>query len=113
MRIVGLDDRFDLREVECAVGAVREHVGLDGAEHRETARLVTVAVLLGADDDFVAALAMAHQRGEVRLRPGRKEERRVEAEHLCGAFLQPVDGRIVAEHVVAELCFHHRAAHGR
>ena len=68
MRIVGVDRRLDLRKLERAVGAVRQRPRVDGSEHGDAARFVTIAVLFGADDHFVAALAVAHQRREVRLR---------------------------------------------
>jgi hypothetical protein len=60
---------------------------------------------------FVAALAVAHDRDEVALRAARHEQRRLLAEHRRDALLQRVDGRVVAEHVVAELGAHHRLAH--
>src|SRR6266480_731623 len=71
MRIVRLDRRLDLTEVERAVGAVGDGLRLDRAEHREAAGFIAVAVRLRAEDHFVSALAVAHQRGEVGLRPGR------------------------------------------
>jgi hypothetical protein len=70
-------------------------------------------VRLGAEDHLLAALAVAHQGGEVGLRAGGKQKRGLEAEQFGGARLQPVDGRVVAEHVVAELGFMHRLAHAR
>jgi hypothetical protein len=111
VRVVGLDRGLDLREIERAVGAVGERLRLDAPEHRTAARLVAVGVGLLADDVLVAALAMAHQRGEVRLRPGREEQRGLEAEELRRALLELVHGRIVAEHVVADRGGRHRRAH--
>ncbi len=111
MRVVGLDRRLDLGEIERAVGPVRDHLRLDGAENGQPARFVAVTVRLAAQDYLLAALAMAHQRREVRLRAGREQQRRLEAEQLGGLGLQLVYRRIVAEDVVAELGVVHRPAH--
>ena len=103
MRIVGLDHCLDLGEVHGAVRPVQDRLRLDRAEHREAAGLVAIAVRFHADDRLVAALAMGHERGKIRLRARREKERRLEAEDLGGARLQAVHRRVVAEHVVAEL----------
>jgi hypothetical protein len=111
MRIVGLDRGLDLGEVERAVGPVGNGLGLDGTEHRGAARLVAVAVRFLAENDLVAALAVAHQGREVGLGARGEEERRLEAEDLGRARLQAVDRGIVAEDVVPQLGLEHRAAH--
>jgi hypothetical protein len=112
VRVVGLDRRLDLGEVERAVGEVLQRLRLDRAQHRRPARLVAVGMRLLAHDDFLAALAMRHHRGEVRLRAGGKEEPRLHAEALGGDLVQAIDGGIVAEDVVADLGLGHGAAHG-
>ena len=113
VRVVGLDRRLDIREVERAVRAVRERLRLDAAEHRAAAGLIAVRVRLLADDVLLAALAMAHQRGEVRLRPAREKQRRFEAEQLGRPRLQAKHRRVVAEDVVPDLGRRHGGAHRR
>src|SRR5258708_40320242 len=112
MRIVGLDRRLDFREVERAVGTIVERLRLDRAQHRHAARLVVIRVRVLAHDHLLAALAMRHERREVRLRPGGKEESRLHAEALRGDLLQAVHPGIVAEDVAADGGLRHRGAHG-
>jgi hypothetical protein len=54
---------------------------------------------------------MAHQRREIGLRSARKQQRGLEAEERRGPLLQAIDGRVVAEDVVADLGLGHGAAH--
>src|SRR6185295_20095131 len=63
------------------------------------------------DDHLLAVLAMRHHGGEVRLRARGKEETRLHAEALGADLLQPVDGGVVAEDVVADFRARHRLAH--
>ena len=111
VRIVRADRRLDFGQVERAVGAVGEHARVDRAEHAHAARLVAVAVLLRANDHLVAALAVRHERSEIRLRARGEEERRLEAEERRGVLLQAVHRRVVAEDIVAERRLDHGAAH--
>ena len=111
MGIVGLDLRLDVGKVERAVGPVGDGLRLDRAEHRAAARFVAVGVRLLPHQDLVAALAMAHQRGEVGLRAGGEKQGGLQAEELRGMRLQPVHRGVVAEHVVADFGLGHRPAH--
>src|SRR5512134_1868998 len=111
VRVVGLDGGLDVGQIERAVGPVDDGLRLDRAEHRAATRLVAVGVCLHPHQHFVAALAVAHQRREVRLRARGEEERLLEAEELRRALLQPVHGGVIAEHVVADLGPGHRPAH--
>jgi hypothetical protein len=60
-------------------------------------------------DVFVAALAVDHQGDEIRLRARRDEQGRFLADDLGRTRFELLDGRIVAEHVVAD----HSRSHGR
>src|SRR5436190_1775103 len=111
MRIIRTDRCLDLREIKGPIGAIRDDLRMDRAQHAEPAGFVAIAVLLRADDHAFAALAVADQRGEVGLGARGKEERRLEAEALGRLRLQAVDRRIVAKDVVAKLGVHHGAAH--
>ena len=113
VRIVGLDRRLERREIERAVGLVGDRLRLDRAQHRAAARLEAVGVRVLADQVFVAAPAMAHQRRQVGLRARGKQQPPLEAEQPRGLRLQAVDRGIVAEHVVADLRLCHRAPHAR
>ncbi|WP_172461711.1 hypothetical protein [Dyella jiangningensis] len=61
---------------------------------------------------LVAALAMGHQRQQVRLRTGRHEQTSLEAQLLGDALLEGIDGGVLAVHVVANLSVQHGGAHG-
>ena len=111
VRVVGLDGSSDVGERQRAVGLMLDRLRLHARQHRGAARFPSIVVRHLADDDLVAALAMAHRCDEVALRAAGHEQRRLLAEHRCDALLQRVDGRVVAEDVVTELGAHHRVAH--
>ena len=113
MRVVGLDRGLDFGKVERAVRTVGQRLRLHRGEHGPAARLIAIGMRLLPDQVFVAALAMRHQRSEVGLRTGGKEQRRLEPEHLCSARLQRIDRRVVAEDIVADLGRRHGGAHAR
>ena len=113
VRVVGLDRRLDRRRRQRAVGLVLERLRLDAAERRRAAAFPAVGVRHLADDVLVAAAAVAHDRDQVALRAAGHEERRFLAEQRGDPLLQRVDGRIVAEDVVADLGRGHRRAHRR
>src|SRR5438045_2800704 len=99
MRIVGADRRLDLIQIKGAIGPIRDHLRMDRAQHAESAGLISIAVLLGAEDDAFAALAMTDEGREIGLRARGKEKRGLEAEDFCRARLQPVDRGVVAEDI--------------
>ena len=66
-----------------------------------------------ADQVFIAAAAVRHQRRQIALRTGRKEQRALEAESLGRHRLQAVHGRIVAVDIIADLGRRHGGAHAR
>ncbi len=65
----------------------------------------------GAGDDLLASAEVRELGDEVAHRAARDEQAGLLAEELGGAFLEGDDGRVVAEHVVADLGLGHRAAH--
>jgi hypothetical protein len=103
VRVVGLDRGFDVGQRDRAVGLLRQRLRLDAAQHGGAAAFPAVGVRHLADDVLVAALAVRHQRAQVALRAGGHEERGLLAQHRGDALLQRVDGRVVAEDVVADL----------
>ncbi len=111
VRIIRLDRLLDVGQQQRAVCLIAQGLRLDAAEHRGAARFPAVAVRLLADDVFVAALAMGHQRDQVRLRARRHKQRGFLAEHGGGALFQLLDGRVVAEYIVAHFGGGHCGAH--
>ena len=103
MRIDRFDHRRDGLERQRAVGGVRDGLRLDRAEHGRAAAFELVGMCFHADEVFVAALAVRHQRQQVRLRAARNEQTGLEAEVAGQPRLQGVHGRVVAEHVVADV----------
>ena len=69
-----------------------------------------VRVLLG--DQLVAGLAEHTERDLIRHRRGRHEDRVLLSQRLCGAALELVDGRVLAQLLVADLGARDRLAHG-
>ena len=95
-----------------AVGLVVQRLRLHAAEHRRAAAFPAVAMRQLADDVFVAALAMAQDGAQVALRAGGHEQRGLEAQQSRDFFLQRVDARVVAEHIITQRRCQHRRAHG-
>ena len=83
MNIVGFDFCRDLIERECTVRRGVNRLRLDAAKHRRTAGFVEIVMRALADNILFAALAVAEQRHEVRLRAGRQEQRGLLATQLC------------------------------
>ncbi len=90
---------------------MRQRLRLDRSQHCHAARFPAIGMPLLADDRFIAAPAMCHQCNQVRLRAGGRKQRRFEVKHVGRKFLQAVDGRIVAEHIVAQRRIDHRLFH--
>jgi len=76
-----------------------------------TRHLVEINMRHRLADHFHARAGPSFNRGEIRHRAGRKIERRFPAEDFRGASLEPIDGRILGVHVVADFGFGHGAAH--
>ena len=103
----------DLGRVHRPVRPVLERADAGADDDRVAGGLVDDDVVLAAGDGLLAALEMGELRDEVAHRPRGDEEARFLAEQLGGAFLERVDGRVVAEDVVADLGLGHRPAHRR
>jgi len=63
VQVVRLDRCGDAFQCDAAVRFVFERLRLNAAEHGGAALLIPVGVRVLADDVFVAAAAMRHQRG--------------------------------------------------
>ena len=100
-------------EGQRAVGMRPHRVKHHAPQRRRRPVLVVIDVRLVAQDDLAAAAAVRQQRGEVAHRAARDEDRGLLARHPGGQRLQPVHGRIVAEHIVTHLRRRHGLAHGR
>ena len=112
MTVVRLDDFVDVVEVEHPVGSDPNRLRLDATEDGSAPGLATVGVGVLADDVLVASLAVSQQRAQVRLGPAGNEQPRFLVQSLGGLRLEPVDGGVVTEDVVADLGVGHGLAHG-
>jgi hypothetical protein len=68
VHVVGLDVGGDVGQRDRAVRLVGDRLRLDTAQHRGAAAFVLVGVRFLADQVFVAAAAVGHQRDQVALR---------------------------------------------
>ena len=100
--------------------AGRQHAAVtgDGAQlhagqHGSAAGFVPDDMAVVAQDDFIAALAMRHQRQLVAEVAGRHEQGGFLAEDAGGQGFQLLHGRIVTVDIIADLGMEHRLAHGR
>ena len=100
-------DRFERRDAARA----RQRPHLHSGDQPEPARLVHEDVRALLAEDLLAGLGEDLDADLVAHRARRHEERRLAAEERGYALLQAVDGRVVAEHVVADLGLRHRAPH--
>ena len=76
---------------------------MDAAQRPPAALFVDVGVGLVAQDHLVAAAAVRQQADQVAHGAGGDEQGRLFAQPVGGQRLQPLDGRVVAENVVAHL----------
>ena len=113
VEVVRLDRGGDPIEVEGAVCFQLYRLGLNATQNRRAAALVAVVVGLLATDVLVAASAVGQQRKEVSLRTTGDQKRGLVTEPLRGHVFQPIDGRILAVDIVADLRLRHRGSHGR
>jgi hypothetical protein len=111
VHVVRLDVGADVLHRDAAVRLVGDRLRLDAAQHRGAAAFVLVRVRLLADQVFVAAAAVRHQRDQIRLRTAGREHAGLEAEQVGREILQAVDGGVVAIHVVADGRGGHGGAH--
>jgi hypothetical protein len=112
VRVVRVAERLlDRAEIERAVRSVFECPGARADDHRVTGCLVDDEVVRLPGDDLLAAAEVGHQGHEIAHGAGGDEEARLLAEEVGGTLLELVDGRVVAEHVVAELGRRHGPAH--
>ncbi len=106
------NDSDDERQVQRPVGAVGEGAHARPHDHGVAGGLVHDHVALGARDRLLAPVQVGHLGDEVAHGARRDEEARLLPEQRGGALLERVDGRVVAEDVVADLRLRHRAPHG-
>ncbi len=111
MRIVGLDRGFNVGQRQRAVRLMAQRLRLHAAKHRRAATFPAIAMGLLANNVFITALAMAEHSAEVRLRAGGHKQGSLKAEHCGNLFLQGVDARIVAKHIVTQRRSSHCRAH--
>ena len=98
--------------IERAIGPVLEAPGARADDDRVPGGLVDHEVMLRSGDHLLAAPEVGHHRREIAHRAARDEQPGLLAEQLRGTLLEGGDGRVVAEHVVADLGLGHRLAHG-
>ena len=97
------EGRVDLGQVHRAVGPVLEGADARADDHGMTGGLVDDEVVLAAGDRLLTAREVGHLGDEVAHRAAGHEQAGLLAEQLGRALLEGVDGRVVTEHVVAEL----------
>ena len=102
MRIVGLDGRFNLAEVQRAIKLVTQWLRLHTAKHRRAAAFPAVAMCLLPDDVLVAALAMRKNGAQGALRTSGHEQRCLKTQHGGDFFLQRIDAWVATKHIVAQ-----------
>ena len=88
-----------------------ERAELEAGDHRRARHLVLEDVAVDFEDDFRSRLGMAEEGAEVAHRPAGDEERCLLADHLRGAVLQAVNGRIFIPDVIPDLGGRHGGAH--
>ena len=111
MAIVGFDGVGNVFQGHVAEGVLGQRLGLNAAQNRSPTAFVAVGVRGLSDDVFITALAMRHQSTQITLRARGHEKRSFKTQHCCKLFLQRIDARVVAEHIVAQGGLKHRLAH--
>src|SRR5262249_52493556 len=108
--VLGPDLVLELRHVENAAVAGKSTTG-HAAVNRRPARLGIVDVATRAAEQLVARLGMDANGDGVRHGSRRHEQGGLLAQQSGHALLQPVDRRVLAEDVVADLGGGHRCSH--
>ena len=111
--IVGFDGRFDVGPFDSSVWSLGQGLRLNAAQNGRTATFPSIGVGHLADDVFIAPVAVRHERTQIALRAAGHEQGRLKSQVRRDALLQPVDGGIVPEHIVAHFRAQHGLAHGR
>lgn len=112
MRIGSAQPRFEVGEEKRAVGLVRQLSRVNSAQRGDASRFVEEGVGFVAEHDFVAALAVGEDGGEVAHGAAWDVEGGFFACAGGGEFLQAVDGGVFGVYVVADGGFGHGFAHG-
>ena len=101
----------DLDRIEGPVGPLPEGPNRGADDHGVAGRLVLDDMALRGGDRLLAAGEVSQLGDEVALGAGGHEQAGLLAEQLGRALLEGDHGRVVAEHVVADLGRRHRPAH--
>jgi len=111
VEVVGLDGFKHLVQIKGAISLDFQGLRLDRPQHRRAAAFVFVGVGLLADDVFLAALTVSHQRQQVAHGAGGYEQRRGKAQALGQFGLQAVDAGVFTVDIVATDGAGHRVEH--
>ena len=109
--VVAADRCLYRSQVETPAFVIRHRAQTQAADGPGAAYLEDQRMRLLADDHLVAPAGVRQQRREVALRPAGREKRRLFAQPLRRHLLKPIDRRVFAEDVVAQLRVRHRLAH--
>ena len=113
VHVIRPDRRTDRVQRQRAVGLHRHCARVYSAQRRDASRFVDVRVRPVTQDDLIAAPAVRQHSDQVAHRAAGDEQPGFFAQALRCPLLQPVDGRILPEHVVANRCLRHSPAHLR
>ena len=112
MRIVGFDGCFDVVQIHQARSILDQGLRLHTAQHGCTTAFVAVGVRQLSHDVFVTSTAVRQNATQIALCARGHEQGRFFAGQCSHAFLQGVDSRVIAKHVVSQRGRHHGLAHG-
>ena len=112
MDIRRLDGARDALDRDAAVPLILEGLRLNAAEHGGSPLLVAVGMSVLPDEIFIAAITMRHERRQIALRTGGKEQSARKTEALGQHGLQPVHRGIVPVDIVPDFGGRHGGAHG-
>ena len=112
MRVIGRERSVDLRGADySAIGGNRRDV--NAADHRCAAGLIQERVRQRVGEHCMTAGHVDEQTDAVAHGAADHQHRRLGPEHLRRPLLEPVDGGVLAVHVVAELGIGHCVTHLR
>lgn len=111
VRVRAAEARLEVGEEKRAVGLIGKLAGVNPADGRYSARFVEEGVGFVAEHDFVAALAVGEEGGEVAHGAAGDEEGGFFTCAGGGEFLQAVDGGVFGVDIVANFGFGHGFAH--
>ena len=111
MLVIGADRRHHKVKVQRPIRGGGQRAGMDPSEYGGAALLGRIDVGLVTQDQFVAATAVAQNRGQIAHRAAGHKQSGLFSEQVRSHRLETIDGRVFAVYVISDWRRGHRLTH--